>query len=322
MLRTWEKTLLTASELPALIFVALVLLVYALAIPALIASVRRKVGRTALPAPLATVYFRRTILSLAVIGLGCFAYGYFIEPYWPEVTHVQIRTGKLADKSQMIRIAHVSDLHSDPAPRLEQRLPGLIAEEKPDVILFSGDAANSDAGIPVFRECLSKLAGIAPTYVVLGNWDVGDPGPTKLFSGTGVHELNGTAATINIRGTTVWLAGIATDRFSDIPMLVKTAPPNAFSVFLHHYPDAIYEVAGKVDLYCAGHTHGGQVALPLYGALITLSRYGKRFESGLYQVGQTHLYVNRGVGMEGGVAPRVRFLARPEVTVYEIGGTY
>jgi predicted MPP superfamily phosphohydrolase len=74
----------------------------------------------------------------------------------------------------------------------------------------------------------------------------------------------------------------------------------------------------NVDLYLCGHTHGGQVALPLYGALVTLSKFGKKYESGMYTVGDTILYVNRGIGMEGGLTPKVRFLARPEITVFDI----
>ena len=73
-----------------------------------------------------------------------------------------------------------------------------------------------------------------------------------------------------------------------------------------------------VDLHLAGHTHGGQVALPFYGAVITLSKYGKRYERGLYREEGTWLYVNRGIGLEGRFAPRVRFFARPEVTLIEI----
>ena len=96
-------------------------------------------------------------------------------------------------------------------------------------------------------------------------------------------------------------------------------PSDAVHIFAHHYPDEIYEAAKHgVDLYLAGHTHGGQVALPLYGALVTLSRYGKRFEAGLYHVGETALYVSRGIGMEGGTAPRVRFWARPEIAVIDL----
>jgi predicted MPP superfamily phosphohydrolase len=80
----------------------------------------------------------------------------------------------------------------------------------------------------------------------------------------------------------------------------------------------IQEVAERsVDLYCAGHTHGGQIAVPSYGALVTLSRFGKRYEAGLYREKSTTLYVNRGIGMEGGV-PRVRFWSRPELTVIDL----
>jgi len=60
------------------------------------------------------------------------------------------------------------------------------------------------------------------------------------------------------------------------------------------------------------------VALPVYGALVTFSKFGKKYEAGLYREGQTWLYVNRGIGMEGGGAPRFRFWSRPEITVFEI----
>ena len=75
-----------------------------------------------------------------------------------------------------------------------------------------------------------------------------------------------------------------------------------FTVMLYHYGDAVEELAtpGNVDLLLAGHTHGGQVALPFYGALVTFARFGKRYEGGLYRVRDTWLYVNRGIGMEGG----------------------
>jgi uncharacterized protein len=71
-------------------------------------------------------------------------------------------------------------------------------------------------------------------------------------------------------------------------------------------------------LYCTGHTHGGQVALPWYGALVTFARFGKRYEAGLYHEGDTWMYVNRGIGMTGGWPPRVRFGSRPELTVIDI----
>jgi hypothetical protein len=72
----------------------------------------------------------------------------------------------------------------------------------------------------------------------------------------------------------------------------------------------------KVDLYCAGHTHGGQIALPFYGALITFSRFDKKYEAGFFHERPTWLYVNRGMGCEG--TPHFRFFARPEVTMIEL----
>jgi len=73
-----------------------------------------------------------------------------------------------------------------------------------------------------------------------------------------------------------------------------------------------------IDLYLCGHTHGGQIRLPLYGAMITSSRLGKQFEMGHYQINGTHLYVNRGVGLEGLGAPRIRFLCPPEVVLFTL----
>ncbi|UCD15100.1 MAG: metallophosphoesterase, partial [Candidatus Omnitrophota bacterium] len=87
-----------------------------------------------------------------------------------------------------------------------------------------------------------------------------------------------------------------------------------------HSPDLAQDLEGlNIDLYLAGHTHGGQVNVPFYGALITCSRYGKKYESGKYRVNNMVLYVNRGIGMEGGDAPRVRFLCRPQITIFDIG---
>jgi hypothetical protein len=71
-------------------------------------------------------------------------------------------------------------------------------------------------------------------------------------------------------------------------------------------------------LYLCGHTHGGQVALPFYGAIITLTKYGKKYEAGMYEVGDSLLYVNRGLGLDSRWLPKVRFFARPEIAVFDI----
>ena len=95
------------------------------------------------------------------------------------------------------------------------------------------------------------------------------------------------------------------------------------TIYLNHKPDAVDELeelgtGQRVDLFLCGHTHGGQVCIPFWGAVVTLSKYHKRYERGLYEVRGIPMYVNRGVGMEGGAVPRVRFLSRPEVAVIDL----
>jgi predicted MPP superfamily phosphohydrolase len=75
-----------------------------------------------------------------------------------------------------------------------------------------------------------------------------------------------------------------------------------------------------IDLYLCGHTHGGQVRLPVIGAVLTSSRLGRRYVMGHYHEGRTHLYVSRGVGFEGLGAPRVRLFCPPEITLITLGG--
>jgi predicted MPP superfamily phosphohydrolase len=76
-----------------------------------------------------------------------------------------------------------------------------------------------------------------------------------------------------------------------------------------------------VDLYLAGHTHGGQWRLPLFGAILTSSKFWKRYEAGAYQEGSTHLYVSRGIGLEGFGTPRARFFCPPEVVLISLSGS-
>jgi len=99
---------------------------------------------------------------------------------------------------------------------------------------------------------------------------------------------------------------------------MENALQDTFTLLLYHSPDLIEGAAAhEIDLYLAGHTHGGQIRLPLFGALFTASTYGKRYEMGRYQMGDTTLYVSRGLGMEGMGAPRARFLCPPEVVLVE-----
>ena len=259
----------------------------------------------------------KLFLTAAFAGILCMFYAHWIEPFWLDVTRVAIQSPKLSGASRPIKLAHISDLHCDPTENVEPQMIAAIAQEKPDFIVFTGDTMNEATALPVLKRTLTSLAKIAPTYVVKGNWDAWYYSKIDLFSGTGVRELNDESVKIEVAGTSLYLVGVPVSKTLNFEQAFRGVPPEAFKILLHHYPDEMETAKQqKVDLYCAGHTHGGQIALPFYGALVTFSRFGKKYESGLFQEDGTSLYVNRGMGIEA--HPRFRFFSRPEVTIIEI----
>jgi hypothetical protein len=180
-----------AEQLHFGLFVGAVVLVYFLAAGVLVRLLLRRLGRATLAMGRWAVWTRRVILGLALIGTLCIAYGFFIEPSWPEIVRVHVASAKLVPGARPIRIVQLSDIHSDAKPRLEERLPALIAREQPDLIVFTGDAVNSPEGLPVFRRLITRLAQLAPAFAVQGNWDVWYWSGFDLFGGTSAHELKG-----------------------------------------------------------------------------------------------------------------------------------
>ncbi|MCF7955483.1 MAG: metallophosphoesterase [Phycisphaerae bacterium] len=253
---------------------------------------------------------------VAGIGLACLLYGFFIEAYWVEVNHFTIKTGKLEKAS--FRIVQFSDTHCDMKMRNEEKLVEIVNSLKPDVIVFTGDAVNTEKAAGLFKGTMGALEANIAKLAVRGNWShlASDD---ELFEDTGFEVLNGEKKTIEKDGEQIVMYGFNFWDSSSKDSLLRSSSENSYNVFLFHTPDLIEDIQGRnVDMYLAGHTHGGQIALPFYGAIITLSKFGKKYEAGLYKVGETDLYVNRGLGMEGGHAPRARFFARPEIAVFDI----
>lgn len=270
--------------------------------------------------PVKAILFSKPAVVLhvvAVAGIGCLLYGYFIEPYWIDVNVTTIRTTKLGEAA--FRVVQISDLHCDRKPRNEQALIRIIGSLKPDVIVATGDYLNHPAALPRLKETLSRLDAPLGKFAVDGNFEVHRRPGVDGLDGTGFRRLASETAVVTKGADELGIFGMSYVR-SDVPHeSIAELPQDRFDIFLFHTPDLIEDVKGLgVDLYLCGHTHGGQVALPSYGALITFSRFGKKYESGLYAVGDTVLYVNRGLGLEPRPAPQVRFLARPEIAVFDI----
>jgi len=254
---------------------------------------------------------------LALLGIICFLYGHFVELYRIQVTTIPIRTDKLSQTT--FRIVQISDLHCDKKMRNEKRLIEMINHLQPDVIVFTGDALNTAAALPTFKETFKNLNASLAKLAVRGNFETRSRNDLDLYSGTGFELLNAKTVPITKNGQTIYISGLSCDNPSAFKALFRPVPKENFSVFLYHFSDLIESVGDlNLDLYLCGHTHGGQVALPLYGAVITLSKFRKKYEAGMYTVGGTVLYVNRGIGIEPLPAPQVRFCARPEITVFDI----
>ena len=179
---------------------------------------------------------------------------------------------------------------------------------------------NSEKALGLFQETLRQLEAPLGKFAVSGNWDYSYWSELKLFENTGFQELRTHTEAIEKNGESIVIAGLAYENGKHSQRVFNQLKTDDFNLFLYHNSDMMdYLKDTPVDLYLCGHTHGGQVALPFYGALVTLSRHGKKFEAGLYRQGETQLYVNRGIGLEGGHSPKVRFWARPEITVFDIG---
>jgi predicted MPP superfamily phosphohydrolase len=265
------------------------------------------------------LFFKRYLVFhvAAAVGIGCWFYGHFIEPNWIDVHVTTIRTPKL--KTAGFRLVQITDLHCDSQIRNEEKMVQIINSLRPDVIVATGDYLNRTSGLSHLRDAFSRLEAPLGKFAVTGNQDGAWPRLFELLDGTGFRWLNQETVTVAKGSDSLGILGINFVR-SNVPMdTVKALPTDRFNVFLYHTPDLIEEVSGpNVDLYLCGHTHGGQVALPWYGALVTFSKFGKKYESGLYHVGPTTLYVNRGLGLEPRPGPQVRFLARPEIAVFDI----
>jgi len=257
---------------------------------------------------------------VAILGIGCLLYGLFIEPNRIEVNIVPIETSKL--KSAKFRIVQISDLHCDRKVRNEERMVELINGLNADVVVFTGDALNTAEALPLFKDTMRSLKASLGKFAVYGNFETRFWRRLDLYGETGFELLNARSVPISKEGETTYISGLSCDNPGGLETVLSTVGSDNFSVFLYHFSDLVESLERRnVDLYLSGHTHGGQVALPFYGALITLSKFGKKYESGLYQVGETTLYVNRGIGLETRPAPQIRFLARPEIAVFDIGPT-
>ncbi len=269
-------------------------------------------------------------LGFEVAGTLLVIYGFYIEPFWVEVRCERLVSGKLK-AGQALRVLHLGDLHLERATKREKWVLKRIKELNPDLILFSGDALNlsyltdlrSKADTLDFFKGLSAPFGV---YGVTGSSAVdSNDFFTKLAAETPLTWLDDQGVSLDLPNGRVNVLGLTCTHNPDSDeqklseLLKQCEEEGSLNLLLYHSPDLAPNASRyPVDLQLSGHTHGGQVRLPIFGAFYTGSLYGRTFEAGRYQVNGMPLYITRGLGMEGAIAPRVRFFCRPEITLWEI----
>lgn len=165
---------------------------------------------------------------------------------------------------------------------------------------------------------IAELSRLQPFAVaVLGNHDhwTNAAAIRDVLRDSGIIDLNNDIYTLEKEGALLHLAGVDDiwENKHRLDVVLEKLPESGAAILLAHEPDFADESAatGRFDLQLSGHSHGGQIRLPLLGAPV-LPALGQKYPSGQYQVGSMIQYTNRGLGM---VFPTVRFNCRPEITL-------
>lgn len=254
-------------------------------------------------------------------GAAGAAYAYTVEPHNIQIERVQIALPRLPGAFDGITIAHLSDLHLGPYVTEDHLLQAVQMTNalKPDAIVLTGDLVNSSwRYIQPCAEIISKFQAPLGVFAVLGNHDywVGFLNlMVQSVKKSGITLLRNQAVPITRGRSTLYFVGIDDLwlQLADMRRAIETVPQNACKIALMHEPDfADIAAQAEVDLQLSGHSHGGQVRLPILGPLI-LPRYGEKYPMGFYRIGNfTRLYTTRGIGV---LPPGVRFNCPPEITM-------
>lgn len=257
-----------------------------------------------------------------------------IEPSWIEIVKREILLSGLPMALDGCAIAQLSDFHLGSYVSVEhvRHSVELANSLRADLIVLTGDFVyQSESYSASCAQELALLRAKYGVYAVLGNHDIwtnADEVANKL-SDVGIVVLRDEMLSLDIESTHLWLLGIEdtghTGGFfgdfremwkgaaEELVLMLKAIPADEPRLLLVHNPDFTEMLPeGRIDLALCGHTHGGQVRIPFFGAPIVPSCFGQKYAQGLVDGPHTLVYVNRGIGL---IPPAVRFNCRPEITV-------
>jgi predicted MPP superfamily phosphohydrolase len=270
----------------------------------------------------------RSVLLLALLmtlPAPLAAYAVFVEPHQVVLEEATKAVRGIPAGSPPIRVTVLADLQFRHLSDHEHEAVALALAQNPDLILLPGDVYSGPrSGYDEQREAITDLLGRleAPGGVYLVEGDHDAPAVlADLSNATRVQWLRNEVVTTVVRGVRLAICGVELryDSHAVQRLFRELADtPADIRLVMAHRPDVVYVIPDdvSVDLAVAGHTHGGQVQVPGIGPLVTLSSVPRSVAAGgLHEVAGRSLYVSRGIGMERGFAPPVRFMCVPEVSL-------
>ena len=271
----------------------------------------------------------RILLAASVLLIaGMVFWGFLVEPGRLVVREQTIHLDYWPHELDGLRIAVLSDIHADDWFIDDKKLRTIVERTnqlQPELIVILGDYMSTNGNVTRrvepehFGPILKDLHAPLGVYSVLGNHDWWYSGiqVRRGLEKNGIQVLENEVIHFDARGTQLWLVGLADlwTRKQAVADTIAMVPEGKPFIALTHNPDIFPDVPQRAPLLLAGHTHGGQVRLPLIGSVVESSDYGDRYVKGHVIENNHHLFVTTGIGTS--IVP-VRFGVPPEIVVLTI----
>ena len=261
----------------------------------------------------------RIVLAALLLIWLVFAYR---EAQQIEITRVDVPLSSLPAEFDGFRVVLLADLHLNGSRAYTDAILHRLEGEGGDALVIAGDIrdrfADESTATRELSRLLPELGRFGPTFVVSGDMDTVRMMQEVETLGLRVLRnereiLTRGQATLGVAGLTYPYAGSGLARSLQRFRTPEGRPLPDCQILIGHSPDVmLFSESRQADLVLAGHTHGGQIALPWLGAIVTGTELGRRYASGLFRFDNTTLFVTRGIGTS--LVP-LRFFARPEIVI-------